>query len=432
MFFTFSFEYIIYKFISGNYLAFIENVMRKLAEENILYVKVFQAISLNNNLIDSTLNNELLKYTDSAPYSTTDVDWHTLRKIKNEYGLNMKLNEPFPINSGMISLVYKMYKNETNEPVIIKIKRLNIEHTLDDAIEKIMFLIYVFSFVPRFNTLNIPAIVNKNLLQLKQQLDFKEEIKNTIEMKTICSKLKYIKIPHVYPEITDNFPNVIMMGYIQGTPIYDVDKGDYETFAKLVLKYGFVSTLFYGVTHGDLHSGNILFIKNAIVDDDTNNDAEPKYQYQIGLIDFGIVLKINNIIKNKFLELSIELYTKPTEEIATELLNLIIEPKEVWINIPKKHSDNIIALTADILKQTIQGSTGATQVKLFDFVTRFNNYLKHNDLKAYGLVVNDDFIKIQLALVMSHGISLCLCKNKYMDVANEVLNSMFHTDLLKE
>jgi predicted unusual protein kinase regulating ubiquinone biosynthesis (AarF/ABC1/UbiB family) len=176
-----------------------------------------------------------------------------------------------------------------------------------------------------------------------------------------------------------------------------------------------------GVTHGDLHGGNILFIKN-----------DDKPMFQIGLIDFGIVFRIDNIIKNKFLELTIDLYSRPAEEITAELLNLIIEPKEVWINIPKKHTDSIIALGADIIRQTIHSSSGATQIKLFEFVTRFNNYLKRNDLKMYGLEVDDNFVKLQLALAMSHGVSLCLCKNKYMDVANDVLNSMFHTDLLNE
>lgn len=420
MFCIFSYEYISYWF-NGNYLMFIKNLANRLAQENILYVKVFQAISLNNSLIDSAINNELLRYTDSAPYTYSDIDWLTLRDIKKEFNLNMKANEPFPINSGMISLVYKMYKNDTDEPVIIKIKRHNIERKLEDAIEKLMFLIKLLSFVPRFNTLNIPAIVNKNLLLLKQQLNFEEEIQNTNEMKTICSKLKYIKIPQVYPEVTQKFPNVIMMEYIQGVPIYEVDETDYETYAKLVLKYGFASLLLSGVTHGDLHGGNILFIKN-----------DDKPMFQIGLIDFGIVFRIDNIIKNKFLELTIDLYTRPAEEITAELLNLIIEPKEVWINIPKKHTDSIIALGADIIRQTIHSSSGATQIKLFEFVTRFNNYLKCNDLKMYGLEVDDNFVKLQLALAMSHGVSLCLCKNKYMDVANDVLNSMFHTDLLNE
>ena len=41
-----------------------------------------------------------------------------------------------------------------------------------------------------------------------------------------------------------------------------IQEEDYEEFAKPVLKFGFVTTLLHGATHGDLHGGNILFIKD--------------------------------------------------------------------------------------------------------------------------------------------------------------------------
>jgi hypothetical protein len=44
-----------------NYPLFIQKITRSLASKNILYVKFFQAISLNNNLIDGAINQELIK-----------------------------------------------------------------------------------------------------------------------------------------------------------------------------------------------------------------------------------------------------------------------------------------------------------------------------------------------------------------------------------
>lgn len=64
-----------------NYSEFIRSVAKTLAKKNILYVKMFQAISLNNNLIDGAMNNELLKYTDSAPYTDEDIDEDLLCEI---------------------------------------------------------------------------------------------------------------------------------------------------------------------------------------------------------------------------------------------------------------------------------------------------------------------------------------------------------------
>jgi len=497
MMYIFSAEYITY-LVSNNYNAFIKNIAYRLSKKNILYIKIFQAISLNNHIIDNVMNNELLSYTDSAPYDASDIDWIALNNVKRKFHLHTpstssteynrtpstrfvsstfssNMVDDKPINSGMISIVYKM-KNVEDEDIIIKIKRCNIEQKLDYAIEKLMFLIYVLSFIPRINTLNIPSIVNKNLTLLKQQLNFDEEVQNTIDMKENCKNLKYVKIPKVYPEATKLFPNIIMMEYIHGMHISKIDATDYETYAKLIIKYGFVSLLITGITHGDLHGGNIIFIKNdasatellrltptefnhsphSIVPPATACSNIPTYQ--IGIIDFGIVLKINPTIKNVFLEIFSELFTKSSIEIATELLNIIIEPKDVWSSIPKKHSENIIHVTANIIEQTIHNGTpsasaiaaqgvqsltfdnathvygsqqkGATQIKIYEFLEKFNNYVNDHNLTAYGLCIGDDFVKMQLALAMSHGLCLCLCKHNYLEVANDVLNTMFHTDLL--
>ena len=67
--------------------------------------------------------------------------------------------------------------------------------------------------------------------------------------------------------------------------------------------------------------------------------------------------------------------------------------------------------------------------KLFDFILNFNNYVKNHDLNSYGLYINDDFIKMQMGIAMAQGVSICLCKENFMDIGNSVLNEMLHTDL---
>ena len=73
------------------------------------------------------------------------------------------------------------------------------------------------------------------------------------------------------------------MEEIKGVPINKIKEEDYEGFAKQVIKFGFVTTLVHGVTHGDLHSGNILFIKD---------ENETKYKHKIGVLDFGIIYEV--------------------------------------------------------------------------------------------------------------------------------------------
>jgi hypothetical protein len=184
------------------------------------------------------------------------IDTDLFNEIIKDYYLTPE-NDKIPINSGMISLVYKM-RTIDNEVVVVKMKRKNIDEKLDDAIEKLLFFIKLLSFIPQFNTLDIPNVIKKNINLLRQQLDFGEEVKNTKEMAENCKNLKYIKIPKVHEYATKEYPSIIIMDYIKGVHISKLDERDYDEYAKLVLKYGFVSIINDSVTHGDLHAGNIM------------------------------------------------------------------------------------------------------------------------------------------------------------------------------
>ena len=407
--------------IFKNFDSFIDRLTHKLASINILYVKMFQAFALNNSLIDDKTNNKLLKFTDNAPWSSKDLDPETLFKLEDEYDILFK--DGFePINSGMISLVFKGYKRKTDEIVIIKIKRKNIEANLDDAIEKLLFFIYVMSFFPIVNKYNIPQTVKKNVGIIREQTNFHTEIENMAKIKHNCRNLKYVKIPTSNAEVTEKYPNVIFMEYINGMPINKVLKEDYEAFAKQVLKFGLVTTLIHGVSHGDLHSGNVLFIKD---------ENDEKYKYKVGVLDFGIIYEANQEFKQSLLEFASEMMTSPTEELAKKVLNTgLIEPLEIIQNLPKVHYDNIIKIVSDILYETIHKSKEANQLKIYHFLTTFHSYMSKNELLELGLKPSDHFVKTQLALAMSHGVTLTLCKDDYINLTDQVLNELFHTKLL--
>jgi predicted unusual protein kinase regulating ubiquinone biosynthesis (AarF/ABC1/UbiB family) len=398
---------------------FIKNVSYKLSRKNMLYVKMFQAVSLNNNILNDSMNAELLKYTDSAPYTTADIDSETLKNIMDKYNLHCD-DVLRPINSGMISLVYKM-KKENGDPIIIKLKRLNIDENLDVAIEKLLFFIVLLSYMPQLNVLEVSNVIKRNIFLLKQQLDFETEVKNTIEMKENCKKLQYIKIPEIYEDVTKEFPNAIMMDYIEGVHISKLNDADYDNFAKLVMKYGFVSIINNSVTHGDLHPGNIIFIKN---------ETTPKFK--LGLIDFGIVTRLNENTTKTFLEIVSTMFSEKSDVLAKKLLDNIIEPREKFLTISEIHRQQLYSEASKIIENVLHQSKNANQIKIYDFLKSFNGYINKNNLNCRGLHISDDFVKLQMALAMSQGVSLSLCKNDFIPVANQVLNELFHIDLFLE
>ena len=405
-----------------DYYTFIDNLTKRLASINILYVKVFQDIALNNSLIDDKINNKLLKFTDNAPWSNSDIRFDELIEITNDNNIILMDGYEAPINSGMISLVFIGFKRENNQKVIIKMKRNNIEQKLNDAIENLQTFMYILSFIPLIKKYQVTEVVNKNIDIIRHQTNFSQEIDNMIRMKNNCKKLKYVKIPEVYQEISKNNQNFIVMEFIEGIKINEIKEEDYENFAKQVLKFGFVTSIIHGLTHGDLHGGNLLFIKDE-------NDEKPKYK--IGVIDFGIIYELDEDYRNFAFLLLTKMFQIPPRETAIKIFNsCLLDPPGIFKQIPKNHQENIIDFTSQIIEETVSISKKANQIQIYNFIYKFQNYLNNNEISNIGIRPSDNFIKTQLVLAMAHGITLTLCKEDYVGIADKVINELFHINMI--
>jgi predicted unusual protein kinase regulating ubiquinone biosynthesis (AarF/ABC1/UbiB family) len=197
-----------------------------------------------------------------------------LTKFRTE---NIILDEPK--HSGMISLVYIFQRDK--QMYAIKIKRKNIDYKLNKAIQELLFLVKVLSYFSFFKEYKLYDIVNKHIDFIQKQIYFEEEVENLIKMRENCKKLKYIKIPVVYPEITKKFSNVIMMEYLDGyKTLHDVifKHNPSDEFKRILydkLKLAIDTLHQNGIAHRDLKPSNIM------VKDDGS----------LKLIDFGSACK---------------------------------------------------------------------------------------------------------------------------------------------
>ena len=421
IFLIFGIEFLIYN-IFNDFPNFIERLSIRLSNVNILYVKIFQAFALNNSLIDEKINNKLLRFTDNVPWSHNDIDLLELIEICDNFEIILQADNITPINSGMISLVFKATRKYSLQPVIIKMKRKNIEQKLNDGIDNLLFFMYLLSFIPIINKYKIAEVINKNIEIIRNQTNFLEEVDNMNRMRNNCKNLKYVKIPITNRSITEEYPNCIIMEYIDGIKINQIQKKDYEEFAKQVMKFGFVTTIIHGLTHGDLHAGNILFIKD---------NYDKKYPYKIGVIDFGIIYEIDTEYKCMLFDVLTQMFELEPRDSAIKMLNSgIIDPPGILKHIPKEDYENIILFTADIIDETINSSKKANQVQLYKFISKFNDYLITSMVSNIGIRPSDNFIKTQLVLAMSHGITLTLCKDDFMILADKVINELFHANMI--
>ena len=422
-------EFILYFFSVNNYETYVNNVTDRLAKLNILYVKIFQALALTNqNCQNCQINqNNLLQFADNAPWSAADIDLNTLYSLETDFSIIVE-NDYKPINSGMISLVFKGTISSTGEKVVIKMKRNNIENVLNDAIEKMMFCVYIASFIPIVYNYQISEVIQNNIDLIRHQTNFGQELKNMQQMKHNCRFLRYVKIPHSYPAVTDAFPNVILMEYIEGKTLSKVLPEDYAIYAKQILKFSFVTLFMTGLCHGDLHVGNILFIKENV---ETNSNSEPKYK--ICILDFGLVYKIEKTRDAFFYILSNMCLLTPHEIATNVMVSGILEPvsKIEDLKIYKKdHYDNIVNIITEFINQTVHISGQISQINIFKSLIELNDYINNNNLIVDNIRIrpSDDLIKLQVIFTMLHGVVLKLCDNTYIDLANKVMTELFQFD----
>ena len=413
-------EFLSYVFFQ-NYDEMIERILLRLSEINILYVKVFQALSFSKEMISEELNNKMTKYTDHVPWSYEDIDEELLGKVKKNHKITFKGGYDFPIRSGMISLIYKGVRN--GEEVILKVKRKDIANRLEDAIDNLLFIIYLLSFIPNYD-FDIPRIIKENTEMIKNQTDFIQEVKNTMLIKKNCERLKYVKIPKVYKEVTEEFNDVILMEFIKGQRIDKISLKEYDSYAKQVVKFGLTTLLIHGAVHGDLHGGNIIFVKD---------EADKKYPYKIGVIDFGIIMEIGNEYKNELIDIITNCLLEPGESLMKKVLHSsILQPKGIINKVDSEQYNKILKTCGPIIEDARSFKISQDCTAIYNTLKKAMKVVDSEKYKSLGITVSEDFVKTQMILAMTNGLTMTLCKNSYKKVFQEALNELFHLDMLMD
>jgi predicted unusual protein kinase regulating ubiquinone biosynthesis (AarF/ABC1/UbiB family) len=213
------------------------------------------------------------------------------------------------------------------------------------------------------------------------------------------------------------------MEYIDGKTIQYIDKEDYDAYAKQVVKFVLVTLFMHGICHGDLHVGNILFIKD---------ENDPKYKHKIGILDFGIIYDINKM-KDTFYYIFSNMCNIPSEKIAhSVLMSGLFEPVESIKKLPQTHYNNILKIITKLVDDTIKVSKHLSHVNIFKSVFDLNDYIVDNNLMVKGGInirPSNDMIKSQMVFAMFYGVIFKLCGNKYIELINKTMHSLFYIEV---
>lgn len=266
------------------------------------FVKLGQLLATRPDLIPIEFSQEFQKLHDQV----AGVPFPEIESILTTH-FGAPLNDVFaafdtaPMAAASIAQVHRA-RLKDGASVVVKVQRPGIDKIIHEDLHTLKLLAELaHKYIPEVRMFNPVGIVAEFGRSLEQETNFVIEANNIRRFAANFARDPDVKIPTVYGEFTGR--RVLVMEALEGIPLSQSsalkqDGVEPEEILKRGLRAYMKMIYTDGLFHGDLHAGNVLLLPNN----------------KIGLIDFGIVGRINrktqNAIANMFLALAEEDYDR--------------------------------------------------------------------------------------------------------------------------
>jgi ubiquinone biosynthesis protein len=277
------------------------------------FIKVGQLLSTREDILHPDLIFELKKLQNKVK----PIEF-AIAKKEIEAAIGKPLTEVFseidevPIGVASIGIAYQGKLN-SGEDVVLKVRRPNIEETLEHDFEIISFIVSQLEKVSEdIKFLGVSRAIDDFFNSIQLELNFNIERNNCEKLKKNLEKLeesKIFKIPKMYDEYSSS--SLLVMEKLHGRPFNNVPnilQNHPEIEEKLMSAIRmFVHTILAdGFFHADLHGGNFF-----LMDDGT-----------IGLIDFGLMGSLSRKNRTNLVAILFAMFTNNYENLVFEFLDV--------------------------------------------------------------------------------------------------------------
>ena len=413
------FEHIKYWALNRDHYRLVVNIADKISRFNIIYVKIFQGICNNSRILSKEEQAYLLKFTDNVPFSDGEVDYELLNYIGDKYPeIEIDLK---PINSGVCAIVYKgkyTYQKEhlgegddsgERKDICVKILKKGIRERVDSAIGDLKLLFWMFDYIPYLRDINLSSLLNNNKQMFIDQMDFTMEAAAQTLFREKYSEVDWLKIPEII-RLGDGSglyqDRMICMEYVEGMKLSSLTSEDKTHFSRLLYRLALSSALFYNAIHADLHSGNMLFVKEVDVnvnddkdkDKDIGTESGYKYRYRLVILDFGLCIFPSADNQALLYTLLKDMFVKKSIAFESLINNVMVAPLS-----PRMCIDSLVRDMSVSLKNRIISEINR------EFQTHMlNNYFGPDSiinmnivLRKYGLQYSPEADKLFLSIAVA-------------------------------
>lgn len=254
--------------------------------------------------------------------------------LKEEYGHHIdhifESLDSTPLGSASIAQVHRA-KLKSGEDVVVKIQRPGIIKTIDDDLNVLYFLADLLErYVPETRPFSPKAIVDEFFKTLELETDFIVEANNIRRFQHNFRLDEQIIIPKVYLELTTE--RILVLEMLKGTPLsqdaaLNQEGLDRQALIRKGLQIYLKMVFIDGLFHGDLHAGNFFVFPDT----------------HIGLIDFGVVGRLNPRTQTAVASMLVALAKEDYEKLAYEYVDLAPFTDQINVDYFAKELRELIA-----------------------------------------------------------------------------------------
>jgi ubiquinone biosynthesis protein len=259
------------------------------------YIKLGQIISSGEGLFPAELVKEFKLCRDQVPAEP----FESVRTVV-EGDLGVPLDYVFsefeqtPLAAASIAQVHAATLR-SGERVVVKVQRPSVARLVHKDLRVMAWLApHLVGRIPIASLANPPALVELFAETIVEELDFRMEAANMIDVAVMLHELKQTGYVVPRPHTTLITKRVLVMQRVDGFNFDDVagmkDAGvDTEAVVRTAMVALIEGAMVYGVFHGDLHGGNLFVLPDG----------------RTALLDFGIVGRLSSDRRLAFLRMMV-------------------------------------------------------------------------------------------------------------------------------
>ena len=287
-----------------------------LAELGPTFIKLGQVLSTRPDLVGVSLAEDLQNLQANVP-----ADPPATVRATIEAELSQPVDQLFaefdekPLASASIGQVHRA-RLQTGELVVVKVQHADIERKVEVDLDILSGLAQRAERIAEFQNYRPRAIVAEFQRTFRRELDFSREQRNMQQFARDFAGDATIHIPRPYPEFSTS--RVLTMDLVEGIKLAETQRLAQAGFdlsevarrgANVYLKMIFGN----GFYHADPHPGNVVLMAGNV----------------IGLLDFGMVGRIDEQLHDDIEELLLAVTNQDAEQLTGTIIRMGKVPPEL-------------------------------------------------------------------------------------------------------